>query len=237
MDVVSLFSCFWLTLSIIIPGTGASPTTVNGARGRSVSLSPGIPVRPDIADVDWYQVSTRIMIVKYSKRSVTYFGTEEYKRRITLHLGDFSLEIRDLRREDSGDYEVMLTKDSGAENKSTVRLEVYELVSGTNITVLKFTGTCELTLTCSVTSGDNTSFRWLRGGEAVVNDTTHHLWGHGETLKIHHTTESGAVVYKCEARNLVSVNTAQIRLEDVCKLDKSGSRPGTGAEARLHKAA
>ncbi|XP_072886339.1 SLAM family member 9-like isoform X1 [Hemitrygon akajei] len=268
MDAVSLFSCFWLTLSIIIPGTGASPTTVNGTRGQSVSLPSGIPDRPDIAEVEWNRVSPRTKIVKYSKGSVTYFGTE-YKQRITLHPGSFSLEIRDLQRNDSGDYEVIFAAGSGAENKSTVRLEVYEPVSGTNITVLKFTGTCELTLTCSVTSGDNTSFRWWRGGEAVVNNTTHHLWGHGETLKVHHTTESGAVVYRCEARNPISVDTAQIWLGDVCKLDNSAersclsgcwlratiiavlllillsvtvivhiisSRPGTGAEARLHKA-
>ncbi|XP_072886340.1 T-lymphocyte surface antigen Ly-9-like isoform X2 [Hemitrygon akajei] len=124
MDAVSLFSCFWLTLSIIIPGTGASPTTVNGTRGQSVSLPSGIPDRPDIAEVEWNRVSPRTKIVKYSKGSVTYFGTE-YKQRITLHPGSFSLEIRDLQRNDSGDYEVIFAAGSGAENKSTVRLEVY----------------------------------------------------------------------------------------------------------------
>ncbi|XP_072133950.1 SLAM family member 5-like [Mobula birostris] len=224
MDAVSLFSCFWLTLSIINPGTGASPTTVNRARGHSVSLPSGISVGPDVAGVEWNRVSPRNMIVKYSEGKVSYFGPEEYKRRITFHPGDFSLEIHDLWREDSGDYEVMFVAVSGAESITTVRLEVYEPVSGTHITVQNITGTCELTLTCSVTSGDHTSFRWWRGGEAVVNDRTHHLWGHGETLKVHHTAESEAVVYRCEARNPVSVDTAQIRLGDVCKLDKSAER-------------
>ncbi|XP_062922451.1 SLAM family member 5-like isoform X2 [Mobula hypostoma] len=224
MDAVSLFGCFWLTLSIINSGTGAPPTTVNGTRGHSVSLPPGIPVGPDDAEVWWNRVSPRIMIVKYWKGNVSYFGPEEYKRRITFHPGDFSLEIHDLRREDSGDYEVMFAAAvSGAENKTTMRLEVYdpEPVSGTHITVQNITGTCELTLTCSVTSGDHTSFRWWRGREAVVNDRTHHLWGHGETLKVHHSAEREAVVYRCEARNSVSVDTAQIQLGDFCKLDKS----------------
>ncbi|XP_072133952.1 SLAM family member 5-like isoform X2 [Mobula birostris] len=239
MDAVSLFSCFWLTLSIINPGTGASPTTVNGTRGHSVSLPSGIPVGLDVADVVWRWVSPRNMIVKYSKGNVSYFGPDEYKRRRTFHRGNFSLEIHDLRREDSGDYEVMFAAAvSGAESITTVRLEVYdpEPVSETHITVQNITGTCELTLTCSVTSGDHTSFRWWRGREAVVNDRTHHLWGHGETLKVHRTAESEAVVYRCEARNTISVDTAQIRLGDFCKLDKSGSHPGTGAEGRLHKA-
>ncbi|XP_059805767.1 uncharacterized protein LOC132380865 [Hypanus sabinus] len=210
-------SCLTLSISVFASGTGASPTTVNGTQGQSVSLPPGIPVRPDIADVDWNRVSTRNTIVKYSKRNVTYFGTKEYKRRITLHLGNFSLEIHDLRREDSGDYEVIFTTGSGAENNSTVRLEVYEPVAGANITVQNNTGDCNFTLTCLVTSGDNTSFRWLRGGAAVVNDRTYHLWGQGETLEIHHTPESEDVVYRCEARNPVSMDTAQIRLREICK--------------------
>ncbi|XP_051890846.1 SLAM family member 5-like isoform X1 [Pristis pectinata] len=200
--------------------TGSPPPTVNGALGHSVSLPPGIPVGPDVAEVQWMRISPRTRIVKYSKGHIEYAGAEEYKRRVTLHPGDFSLEIRDLRREDTGDYEVDVTASSGAENKTTVRLEVSEPVSGTHITVQNITETCNLTLTCSVTSGDLTSFRWWRGGEAVANDTTHHLWEHGEMLEIHHTAEVEDVVYRCEARNPVSEGTAQIRLWDVCKLHK-----------------
>ncbi|XP_072887051.1 uncharacterized protein [Hemitrygon akajei] len=120
-------SCLTLSISVFASGTGASPTTVNGTRGQSVSLPPGIPVRPDIDDVEWIRVSPRTKIVTYLKGNVTYFGTEEYKRRITFHPGNFSLEICDLQREDSGDYEVIVTAaGSGAEKKSTVRLEVYD---------------------------------------------------------------------------------------------------------------
>ncbi|XP_062922445.1 T-lymphocyte surface antigen Ly-9-like isoform X2 [Mobula hypostoma] len=217
-------SCLTLSISVFTSGTGAPPTTVNGTRGHSVSLPTGIPVRPDDAEVVWNRVSPRIMIVKYLKDNITYFGPEEYKRRITFHPGNFSLEIHDLRREDSGDYEVMFAAaGSGAESKTTVRLEVYEPVSGTNITVQNNTGVCNFTLTCSVMSGDSTSFRWWRGDETVVNDSLHNLWGHGETLEIHHTPESMDVVYKCEARNPVSTDTAEIRLWEICKLHTSDS--------------
>ncbi|XP_059806615.1 SLAM family member 5-like [Hypanus sabinus] len=206
----------YLIVSISIAGTESSPTTVNGTQGQSVSLPPGIPVRPDIADVDWNRVSTRNTIVKYSKGSVTYFGTEEYKRRITLHLGNFSLEIRDLRREDSGDYEVIFTTGSGDEKKSTVWLQLYEPVSGIDIK-LQSTGTCVLKLTCSVTSGEPTSFQWWRGGTAVKNDSIHHLLGHGEMVEVHLTAEILDVVYKCEAKNLVSKGTNEFRLKNTCQ--------------------
>ncbi|XP_072133955.1 SLAM family member 8-like isoform X2 [Mobula birostris] len=216
-------SCLTLSISIFTSGTGASPTTVNGTRGHSVSLPSGIPDGPDVADVVWRRVSPRNMIVKYSKGNVSYFGPEEYKQRITFHPGNFSLEIHDLWREDSGDYEIMFTAVSGAESITTVRLEVYEPVSGTNIKVQNNTGVCNFTLTCSVTSGDNTSFRWWRDKEAVVNDSPHNLWGHGETLEIHHTPESMDVVYRCEAKNPVSVDTAQIQLRETCKRHTSDS--------------
>ncbi|XP_051890852.1 SLAM family member 5-like [Pristis pectinata] len=206
-----------------VAATGASPPTVNGTLGHSVSLPPGIPVGPDVTEAEWRRTSPRTMIAKYSKGHIEYFGSEEYKRRVTLHPGDFSLEICDLRREDTGDYEVDVLSSSGAENKTTVRLEVYEPVSGTNITVQNITGTCNLTLTCSVTSGNPTSFRWWRGGEAVGKDSPHHLWEHGETVEVHHTAEVEDVVYRCEARNPGSEGTAQIRLRDVCNITTSES--------------
>ncbi|XP_051891081.1 uncharacterized protein LOC127581059 [Pristis pectinata] len=105
-------------------GTGAPPPTVNGALGHSVSLPPGIPVGPDVREVEWRRTSPRTRIVKSSNGTIEYFGSEEYKRRVTLHPGNFSLEIRDLRREDAGEYEVTVTTGSGAENNMTVRLEV-----------------------------------------------------------------------------------------------------------------
>ncbi|XP_051891078.1 signaling lymphocytic activation molecule-like [Pristis pectinata] len=105
-----------------------------------------------------------------------------------------------------------------------------EPMSGTHITVQNITGTCNLTLTCSVTSGDPTSFRWWRGGEAVGNDSPHHLWEHGETVEIHHTAEVEDVVYRCEARNPISEGTAQIRLWDVCKVHTTAPNTTTTSD-------
>ncbi|XP_072135131.1 uncharacterized protein [Mobula birostris] len=119
-------------------GTGDSPTTVNGTRGLSVSLHPGIPVGPDIAQLVWRRMSPRVKIVTYANKISDYYGSEEYKRRITLHPGSFSLEIRDLQREDTGDYEVTVTASSRAQTQNRMRLEVYERGSifthtGTNV--------------------------------------------------------------------------------------------------------
>ncbi|XP_072133766.1 CD48 antigen-like [Mobula birostris] len=205
-------------------GIEAPPTTVTGAQGHSVSLPSGIPVRPD-DEVHWIWVSPRIRIVKYSNGNISYYSNEQYKNRVTFHPGNVSLEIHDLRREDSGDYQVMFTAaSSGAESKTTVRLEVYEPVSGANITVQNITRTCNLTMTCSVTSGNPTRFSWWRG-EVTGGISSHHFWKDGKTMQGDCTAEMEDVVYRCEASNPISEDTAQVRLGDVCNLDTHREKP------------
>ncbi|XP_032898521.1 SLAM family member 5-like [Amblyraja radiata] len=201
-------------MGICVAGTGAAAGTVTGARGHSVSLPAGITAAPNVGSVEWSRTSPRTMIATYSDETIDY-KTTNYKGRVTLHRGNFSLKIRDLRREDAGDYEMLVVTRSGGKTSARVRLEVYEPVAGTQIKIQNITGICNLT--CSVTSGDPTSFRWWRGQEPLGNDSTHHPRRHGETIEVHHTAAVGDVVYKCEARNLVSEGTAQILLPDVCK--------------------
>ncbi|XP_072133947.1 CD48 antigen-like [Mobula birostris] len=209
---------YGLSCLVSSAGTGAPSTTVTGTQGHSVSLPSGIPVRPD-DEVHWIRVSPRIRIVKYSNGNISYYSNERYKNRITFHPGNVSLEIHNLRREDSGDYELIFTAaSSGAGNKTTVRLEVYEPVSGANITVQNITGTCNLTLTCSMTSGNPSRFNWWRG-EVTGDNSSHHIWKDGKMIQVDCTAEMEDVVYRCEASNPINEDTAQVRLGDVCNLD------------------
>ncbi|XP_072887049.1 SLAM family member 8-like [Hemitrygon akajei] len=196
-------------------GTGASPITVNGARGDSVSLHPGILVGPNIAELVWSLLSPRKKIVAYSNKVTEFYGSEEYKRRITFHPGDFSLEIRDLQREDTGDYEVTVTASSGAQTQRVMRLQVYDRVSGTDIKVQYTAKTCNITLICSADSGSSISFRWWRGGEAVGSGSHYHLQQHGEEKQVKE------VLYKCEAWNPISKETTEVWLGDICEKTKS----------------
>ncbi|XP_059828808.1 SLAM family member 5-like [Hypanus sabinus] len=211
-------------LAIFLARTGASPAIVNGTLGHSVSLLPSIPVRQDMDEVVWRRSSSSTKIARYLERSIKYFNTS-YNNRITLHSGNFSLEIHDLRKEDADEYEVIVTAgDSGDERRERIQLKVYELVSGANITAENITaenitGSCNFTLTCAVTSGDPTSFTWWRNGEALVKDSTWHIWVLGNMLEVHHTAEVEDAVYICEARNPISNEAAEIKLRDICKLN------------------
>ncbi|XP_072135120.1 SLAM family member 8-like [Mobula birostris] len=197
-----------------VAGTGDSSTTVNGTRGRSVSLPPGIPVGPDIAQLVWRRFSPRAKIVTYSNKNSDYYGSEEYKRRIILHPRNFSLEIHDLQKSDSDDYEVSVTAFSGAQTQNKMRLEVYDPVSGTVIMVQYIVKTCNIILICSEDSG-NSIFRWWRGGEVVGTGSYYHLQQHGEAKG------DEEVLYKCEARNPVSNEMTEVWLGDICGKNKS----------------
>ncbi|XP_062922441.1 uncharacterized protein LOC134355867 [Mobula hypostoma] len=113
----------------------ASPITVIGARGHSVSLPPGIPVGPDFIDIEWRRVSSGSRVAQSSNGNIEYFGPKEYQRRITLHPGNFNLEISDLRREDAGDYEVIITAASGTQTLRRVQLEVNDRTGAPPTTV------------------------------------------------------------------------------------------------------
>lgn len=54
---------------------------------------------------------------------MNYFNIN-YTGRVTLHHGNFSLLIRDLQGEDTGEYEVNFGSSSGGETQARVRLEV-----------------------------------------------------------------------------------------------------------------
>ncbi|XP_078391354.1 SLAM family member 5-like isoform X2 [Cetorhinus maximus] len=206
----------------------AARLPVNGSLGQSVSLSMEISHGSKIDQIEWKRTSPRIKIARWVNGIIKYFGNEEFKKRIKLHPEDFSLQISDLQREDAGVCEVSVTLYSGDESSRTVKLDVYEPVTGTNIRIDQNRTTCNLTLSCSVNTGDDISFRWWRGGEALGNDSTHHLSKTGEELQLHFTGEPEDSVYRCEARNPVSEGTAQITLRDVCNAidpDSSKSSP------------
>ncbi|XP_059818881.1 SLAM family member 5-like [Hypanus sabinus] len=213
--VLCLNSAF--VFAIFLARTGASPAIVNGVLGHSVSLFPSIPVRQDMDEVVWRRSSTSTKIARYLERLIKYFNTT-YNNRITLHSGNFSLEIHDLRKEDADEYEVIVAAgDSGDERRERIQLKVYELVSGAHIRV-QTTGICNFTLTCTMTSGDPTSFMWWWEGETSVHDSTRHIRVLGNTLEVHHTAEVKDTVYNCEARNPISNGKAEIQLRDICKL-------------------
>ncbi|XP_055510665.1 CD48 antigen-like [Leucoraja erinacea] len=220
MDFRCLPISFWLMLAISDSGTGADPGPVIGTVGQKALLPSGLRVKVSNLEIVWKHMSSRTRVLEYKNGKIKTYNNN-YKGRVNLHPNDFSLEILSLQTQDTGDYEVTVILDTGAKNVSTVQLEVYEHVSGTRISV-QHKGICNFNLNCSVTSGNPTSFMWWKGGEALGNDSIHHLRGQGETIEVHPTAEDRNVEYRCEATNPGSTGMAHIYLTDVCKQPTSG---------------
>ncbi|XP_041036599.1 signaling lymphocytic activation molecule-like isoform X2 [Carcharodon carcharias] len=201
----------------------AARLPVNGSLGQSVSLSMGISHGSKVYEVEWKRLSSKYRIVRWTNGIIKYFEAEEFKKRFKLHPEDLSLQISELQREDTGVYEVSVVLDSGKESSQTVQLDVYESVTGTSITIDQNRRNCNMTLTCSVNTGNHVSFGWWRGSEALRNDSTHHRSKTGEELQLYFTGEPKDSVYRCEARNPVSEDTAQITLRDVCNITVNDS--------------
>ncbi|XP_069797272.1 CD48 antigen-like [Narcine bancroftii] len=215
MDFLCLL-IFWRMFPFTVSGTVAHPPIVYRTRGQSIELSLRT-APPGVNEVLWRHSTSNTRLADYFKGNVTYYGTKEFKQRTSFNRKNLSLTIHDLWKSDSGNYEMVFTEKSGKETTERIHLEVYEIVSGTYILVQYTTRSCNLTLTCSVTLGQPTSFRWWRQQEAVVNNWTHHLHGDGATVEIIHPAETEGVMYQCEARNPVSHKKAEIQLRDFCR--------------------
>ncbi|XP_072354376.1 CD48 antigen-like [Scyliorhinus torazame] len=215
MEFGKWFICCSLALSVSAFQSQAR-LLVNGSLGQSASLSPEIRHGKLDIEVVWRRTSPKLQIARYIMERVHYYGSEDYKKRIKLHPGNFSLQISDVQREDAVGYEVFVTRDSGEETRESFQLDVYEPVTGTEIKQ-KITDNCTMTLTCSVNTGDHISFRWWRGQTALINNSSHHLSTNGQELQFHVTEDTNGTVYMCEARNPVSEGTAQFNMSGVCK--------------------
>ncbi|XP_062921212.1 uncharacterized protein LOC134355364 isoform X2 [Mobula hypostoma] len=194
----------WVTC---VAGTGDSPTTVNGTRGQSVSLHPGIPVGPDVVELVWRRLSPRMKIVTYSNKISDYYGSEEYKRRITLHPGNFGLEIRDLQKSDSDVYEVSVTASTGAQTQNKMRLDVYERMG----TVTRPWGQW-VSLPAGITRGlDVSQVVWRRDGTTIAEYANGNIFYFGpEEYKRRITLHPGN--FSLEIRDLQREDTGDYKV-------------------------
>lgn len=205
-----------------LAGTGADPRPVITTVGQMALLPTGMAIGPHITEVVWKRLPN-IRIAEYSKNNIEYFGTMEYKKRVTFKVRNYELEIRDLRIEDTADYEVIFVTNSGSETPTIVRLEVYEPISGTQVKAKNITSICNFfLLTCSVTLGNPTRFNWWKNSEPLGNDSIHYFQENRDTVEIHHSGAVAGIVYKCEASNPISKNKAEILLKDICEHTATG---------------
>uniref|UniRef100_A0A4W3GP22 Immunoglobulin V-set domain-containing protein n=1 Tax=Callorhinchus milii TaxID=7868 RepID=A0A4W3GP22_CALMI len=104
----SLSVCLTLSLSVSHTLSQCNAVVVVGTLGDTVQLPSPRGLSPEIDSVMWSHTSTAQKLAEYRKGKTEYYGTEEMRKRVTVHRENLTLQISDLRRTDTGVYRISI---------------------------------------------------------------------------------------------------------------------------------
>ncbi|CAB1345434.1 unnamed protein product [Coregonus sp. 'balchen'] len=194
-------SCFSkqgiLLLSILHYGVGISRLFNKGV-GDSVELPSGLE-RKDLMSMEW----------KYNKMVIAEFEDNftlprsQFEGRLEMNENNFSLTIRELTLQDSGEFLVSAASNEGKQTPTmTIHLQIHEPISKVAIQKkmkLLANQSCSVWLLCNVSVCSNLSYTWERGNETYRDDQQIHF-----SL----SPADGDISVTCNASNSVSWKSA-----------------------------
>ncbi|XP_021470491.2 SLAM family member 8 isoform X2 [Oncorhynchus mykiss] len=184
-----------LLLSILHYGVGIS--LFNKAVGDSVELPSGLE-REGIKSMEWKY--KKMVIVEFD-RNIS-LPRSQFKGRLEMNDSNFSLIIRELTLQDSGEFLVSAASNKEQIPTKTIHLQVHEPISKVEIQKeikLLANQSCSVWLLCNVSVGSNLSYTWERGNETYRDDQQIHF-----SL----SPADGDISVTCTASNSVSEKSA-----------------------------
>ncbi|XP_041707719.2 carcinoembryonic antigen-related cell adhesion molecule 1 isoform X1 [Coregonus clupeaformis] len=199
-----------LTLSILTglcAGQGVLPQgPVNGAKGGTVmfitNLSP--PAQPFI-QISWSVGGANIITSTDDDTIGPGYGD-----RITLNNNTWSLELRNLTLDDSGEYRLAITTATAETINGSTKLVVYENVSDANITGPTnhlFADASSANLTCEA-AGNITAIQWMKEGQPLSAGGNIFFSEENRKVSISPVKRHDGGEYLCKLINPVSSATA-----------------------------
>ncbi|XP_047640096.1 natural killer cell receptor 2B4 isoform X2 [Phacochoerus africanus] len=195
---------------------------VVGISGDSVWLRPP-SIQTKLYSVKWkmqpHSSSSFFRILLWKNGSAPSYVEESsnltlnhLKDRLTFTTEDLTLLIKAAQPWDSGLYCLEITNDSGKIWKFEFQVSVFDHVEKPHLQEQWKTldrGVCQVTLSCSVSRGDNISYAWYKGGELI--QTPRNLTKLEEQID-----DNGLHIYTCNVSNPVSWANHTLHLTQGC---------------------
>uniref|UniRef100_A0A4W5PZS8 Immunoglobulin subtype domain-containing protein n=1 Tax=Hucho hucho TaxID=62062 RepID=A0A4W5PZS8_9TELE len=174
------------------------PLIINKRVGDSVELLTGLE-RGHFKSLEW----------KYMGKDIAEFNSEviyspgyQFEGRLKMNTNNFSLTVRELTLQDSGDFLITGEGDKGQIGSKTITLKVHEPISKVVIqTDIKLLAnhSCTVRLVCNVSCYPNLTYTWERDNE---------IYGDAQQIHFSLSPAERDISVKCNASNLVSWKTA-----------------------------
>nr|XP_023659161.1 SLAM family member 5-like [Paramormyrops kingsleyae]XP_023659162.1 SLAM family member 5-like [Paramormyrops kingsleyae] len=193
-------------LFIIICGVEEVDLTGHVSVGGTVKL-PSVLGSLKVKDFDFLKWRfNRRIIAEMSSGQPKENLHAQFKGRLQLS-PDFSLTVRELRLEDSGEYEREGMKEDGSQIPSyKIQLHVYEIITGVHIQSkviwLQGNHTCMVHLVCNSSGNPEPSFSWKKGGQTENSKEIYFFF----------SPEEGDISITCTAVNAVSQMSTDVNI-------------------------
>ncbi|XP_070297511.1 SLAM family member 8-like [Salvelinus sp. IW2-2015] len=172
------------------------------------------------------------LVWKYMGKDIAEFNSEvvyspgsQFEGRLKMNTNNFSLTVRELTLQDSGDFLLTGEGDKGQIGSKTITLKVHEPISKVAIqTDIKLLAnhSCTVWLVCNVSCYPNFTYTWERDNE---------MYGHTQQIHFSLSPAEVDISVKCNASNLVSWKTASATV----KCSNDTTTPGLGVVYHLHR--
>ncbi|XP_014062834.1 uncharacterized protein [Salmo salar] len=187
-----------IVLSNLHYGVGVSSySSFHKTVGDSVEIPAGLEGQ-NVTIMQWMYRGKDI--VEFSPK-VEYSPGSQFEGRLELNLFNFSLTIRKLTLQDSGEFLVIAESDKQIPTNA-VTLQVHEPILKMEIqTDIKLLAnhSCTVRLVCNVSCYPNITYTWERDNE---------IYGDAQQIHFSLSPAEGDIRVKCSASNLVSWKTA-----------------------------